>query len=198
MCSQPYGNSVEPYEREVPQGILQAKHNYESCAETHPMKQPDPYKIVEILRDAGVPFVIIGGLSVIHHGYIRTTEDADIVFKRSEESEEALCKAFAVLDACWISDEKDPSTGMEKLVPVSASYIKAEHLMMLCTNHGFLDAYDYIPGFPGVSVDELFETAESRDGMLFTNLEWLLKMKKKAGRDKDKDDALKLAHIKSD
>jgi len=36
-----------------------------------------------------VPYVIIGGHAVTYHGYVRATEDTDIVFRRTLESESA-------------------------------------------------------------------------------------------------------------
>lgn len=35
-----------------------------------------------LLRDAGVPFKIVGGLAVIHHGYERYTRDVDVLVPR--------------------------------------------------------------------------------------------------------------------
>lgn len=32
-----------------------------------------------LLRAAGTPFRIVGGVAVVHHGYLRTTEDADVL-----------------------------------------------------------------------------------------------------------------------
>jgi hypothetical protein len=48
---------------------------------------------------------------VTHHGYLRTTEDADIVFRRTPESEQALLAVSQQINACWIGEEIDPSTG---------------------------------------------------------------------------------------
>jgi hypothetical protein len=46
-----------------------------------------------------VPLVVIGGYAVIYHGYVRSTEDVDIVFQRTLESEAALLAALSELDA---------------------------------------------------------------------------------------------------
>jgi hypothetical protein len=32
-----------------------------------------------LLKDAGVDFRIVGGVAVVHHGYLRTTEDVDVL-----------------------------------------------------------------------------------------------------------------------
>jgi hypothetical protein len=49
------------------------------------LEPDDPLAIFHTLAAAGIPFVIIGGHAVNFHGYIRTTEDADIVFRRTPE-----------------------------------------------------------------------------------------------------------------
>lgn len=159
------------------------------------MSSPDdPLSIFQLLARAGVPFVIIGGHAVVFHGHVRTTEDADLIFERSEASEAALLEALESIHACWISDERDPATGLERFVPVSASYVRGQHLMMLTTDLGFLDLYDYIPGFPDVPVAEVFADSIELDNLRFVSLHWLRKMKHAAGRHKDLDD---LEHLPS-
>jgi hypothetical protein len=94
--------------------------------------------------------------------YVRT-EDADLILERSGASEAALLEALESIHACWISDERDPATGLERLVPVSPSYVRGEHLMMLTTDLGFLDLYDYIPGFPDMPVADVFSDSIELD-----------------------------------
>ena len=154
----------------------------------------DPLNVFQLLARAGVPLVIIGGHAVNFHGHVRATEDADLIFERSPASEEALLNALKSIHACWISDERDPATGLERLVPVSASYVRAEHLMMLTTDLGFLDLYDYIPGFPDMPVADVFSDSIELDNLRFVSLRWLRKLKQAAGRHKDLDD---LEHLPS-
>lgn len=148
----------------------------------------DPLAILRALADADVRFVIIGGHAVNFHGYIRTTEDADIVFRRTPESERALLKVLLAAEACWISKKLDPATRLERLIPVNLAYIQSQHLMMLTTRLGFLDIYDYIPGFPENPVDELFADRITLDKLPFVSLRWLRRLKERAGRHKDQDD----------
>jgi hypothetical protein len=83
---------------------------------------------------------------------------------------------------------------LERLVPVSESYLKAQHLMMLSTDLGFLDLYDYVPGFPDVSVEELFGDSVALGELRFVSLSWLRKLKTRAARHRDLDD---LEHLPS-
>ncbi len=140
-----------------------------------------------------MPFVIIGGHAVNFHGYIRTTEDADVVFERTQESEANLLRGLDSVHAKWISDEKDPATGFERQIPVTASYIRVSRLMMLSTDAGFLDIYDYIPGFASIPVSELSEGSVCVGDLRFVSLEWLRRLKERAGRHKDLDD---LEHLR--
>jgi hypothetical protein len=148
----------------------------------------DPLAILHLLARAGVPFVIIGGHAVTFHGYVRTTEDADVVFRRTPATETNLQRALESIHACWVSDERDPATGLERLVPVSLSYLRAQHLLMLSTDLGFLDVYDYIPGFAETPVEELFADSVLAGELRFVSLCWLRKLKGRAARHKDLDD----------
>jgi hypothetical protein len=144
--------------------------------------------LLEVLKRHEVDFVVIGGHAVMSHGYIRTTEDLDIVFRRTVENECRLLNALQSIHAQWISDERDPATGLERLVPTSMSQLQSRHLLMLTTNCGFLDIYDYVPGFPDTNVDELWKDCLLVDGVRIVSLAWLRKLKRASGRHKDLDD----------
>ncbi len=122
------------------------------------------------------------------HGYVRTTEDADVIFESSAASETALVQVLQTVHACWISDEIDPQTRVERLVALNAAYVRAQHLMMLCTDLGFVDIYDYIPGFPTTPVQEVFADSVFLGHLRFVSLSWLRRLKTIANRHKDLDD----------
>lgn len=144
--------------------------------------------IFKHLEANGVPFVVIGGHAVNYHGFIRATEDVDIVFLRTPDSERKLFQTLQSIHASWISNEIDPETGYEKEIPVSLGFLENNHLMMLNTDLGYLDIFDFIPGFPDIPVQELFDTAENFQGTKIVNLEWLKKIKSASGRSKDLED----------
>jgi hypothetical protein len=153
-----------------------------------PSDPADPLAVFHALARAGVPFVVIGGHAVTFHGYVRTTEDADLVWQRTPASERGLLAALHSIRACWISDEIDPTTGLERLVPVSAGYVASQPLMMLATDLGFLDLYDHIPGFPETPVGAVFADAVRQGELSFVSLAWLRQLKERAARHKDLDD----------
>lgn len=70
------------------------------------MPPSDPVEVLSLLARGGVPFVIIGGHAVNFHGYVRTTEDADIVFQRTNASEAALLDVLQSIHACGSATKK--------------------------------------------------------------------------------------------
>ena len=152
------------------------------------MESGDPFRLLDVLAKHNVPFVIIGGHAVSFHGYVRATEDVDVVVRRTPDGDQALLAALTEVNARWIGSEMDPETGIERTFPVSLAYIRASRLMMLVTDCGFLDIFDYIPGCPDESVERLFDSAAESHGWRFASLDWLRKMKQAAGRAKDQID----------
>ncbi len=149
------------------------------------MHNAQPLDIAQRLVDAGVPSIIIGGHAVNFHGYPRSTQDVDIIYQRTPDSMRALLEVLTELDAYWISDEIDSSTGIEKIMPVTVDYIEREHMMMLGTKLGYVDLFDFIPGLPAESLTDLFSSASSSGSLKFANLHWLRRMKASAGRPQD-------------
>lgn len=145
---------------------------------------PD-FRLFEVLARHGVPFVVAGGHAVNVHGYIRATEDTDIIWARSREAEAGLLHALEELEARYIGSEIDPATRIERTHPVTAAFVRTQNLMMLRTTAGFLDLFDYVPGLPDVPVAEVLASAIEVHDVRFVSLEWLRRMKQAAGRPKD-------------
>jgi len=132
-----------------------------------------------------VPFAIIGGHAVNFLGFARVTEDMNIVWVRTPDSEQSLARALTERDARFIGNEINPATGIEWDYPVTLAYVQAHHLMMLMTRHGFLDLFDYIPGVPEADVGKLLASGVMSAGVRYASLHWLRKMKVASGRPKD-------------
>jgi len=152
------------------------------------MNPPSSLAIVDHLIRFGVPVVVIGGHAVNIHGYARATEDVDIIFCRTQTSERQLAEALVSVNAYWIGNEINPATGIEVIHPVTAGYVREHRLMMLGTDLGFLDIFDFIPSMPEEPLDALFETSIEREGRRFANLHWLRRMKLAADRPQDRLD----------
>ena len=54
------------------------------------MDDGTPYQLIDLLHQRNVPVVLIGGHAVVYHGYVRSTEDVDVLFLRNAESERNL------------------------------------------------------------------------------------------------------------
>lgn len=158
----------------------------------------DPFVLIDVLLRHNLPFVVIGGYAVNYHGYLRATEDVDILFQRTPESEGLLLAALTELGAYWIGSEIDPTTGIERIYPISGDYIRRTHLMMLGTHYGFLDVFDYVPGITSVSVQQVIDSADRSQGRPFVSLKWLLRMKAASGRPQDRRDLEYLSDSSSD
>jgi hypothetical protein len=150
-------------------------------------------KLINTLARHKVPFVIIGGHAVNYHGHQRGTQDVDAIWLRSPDAEAALLDALREVNACWISNEIDPSTRLEKLVPISAGYVASMHLMMLVTDFGFLDLFDFVPGFPDADVREVYDQSVQSNQLRYVSLDWLKRMKATTNRARDIDDLEQLS-----
>jgi len=158
------------------------------------MSEYDPLHVADLFSQAGIDSLVIGGHAVNFHGYLRATEDVDIVFRRSSENDAKIFEILSSIHAFWLSDEIDPATRLEKTVPVSLSYIQQRSIMFFGSDFGYIDLFDFVPGLPLVTFDDLWRDRLTKDGRSFVSLEWLLKLKRTADRTKDALDVQNLSH----
>jgi predicted nucleotidyltransferase len=52
-------------------------------------------KLLVLLADGGVRFIVVGGVAVTLHGYVRLTEDVDILIERTPENVDRLLQTLA-------------------------------------------------------------------------------------------------------
>ena len=57
--------------------------------------EPTFEKLLVILAEGGVEFVVVGGVAVILHGYVRLTEDVDILIESSHANVRRFLDALA-------------------------------------------------------------------------------------------------------
>jgi hypothetical protein len=65
---------------------------------------PDLAGLVRVLGDYRVEFVVIGGVAVAAHGYVRATEDLDLVPDAGRDNLDRLRNALVSIDARVASD----------------------------------------------------------------------------------------------
>ena len=150
------------------------------------MRPPDRVfradEILDVLAAHNVDFVVIGGLAVQAHGYIRLTQDLDIIARPSVLNMSRLSEAFVELEA---------ELRMKGTLKLGDPHqlTRAPHIPVV-TRAGALDVVhvEHIAGAPK-SFDALREAAfvvnlHGRD-VPFAGLSDLIRMKRAAGRDQD-------------
>jgi hypothetical protein len=156
--------------------------------------------IVRALIEANVPFIVVGGLAVVAHGYGRMTHDLDLVIRLDAE---AIRGAFQALQ----------SLGYRPRVPVTADQFAdarqrqrwiEEKGMSVLNFHS--DAHSDTP--VDVFVSEPFDFNEERrlavmhelapgTSVPILRLASLLQLKERAGRPQDLADIAELRMINS-
>lgn len=151
-----------------------------------------PTRLLVELADAGVDFVVIGGIAVVVQGHIRTTRDLDITYATSPDNLEALGQALVALDARL--------RGVTEVVPFvpDGRTLRGAELLTLETTEGSLDLLAAPPGAPPYSkLKARAERVEIEDrDVLIASIEDLVAMKRAAGRPRDLEDIEALEEIR--
>jgi hypothetical protein len=90
---------------------------------------PDLAGVVSDAEAADLPYVVIGGFSVIANGYVRATEDSDLLVPDGAEADDAIARFLDVAEARRLRDDK--RLGTEEIAA-------ADHLRVM-TRHGIVD-----------------------------------------------------------
>jgi hypothetical protein len=152
-------------------------------------------EILRILHAHGVDFVVIGGIAVMVHGYLRNTKDLDIVVRPATLNLSRLSAALAELEA-----ESRASAAVKLTDP---RQLRRAPRLPLMTNVGPLDVLnmEHLAGAPA-SYDALRNAAltiEFRGSELaVAGLSDLIRMKRAAGRAHDLADIEALTRATDD
>ncbi len=68
-----------------------------AALESRPPLLEDLLKICRALNERGARYVVVGGMAVIHAGFVRATEDIDLLVDASPENVEKVREALSVL-----------------------------------------------------------------------------------------------------
>lgn len=157
--------------------------------------------IVHALNEAGVRYLVVGGLAVNAHGYLRLTADVDLVLSLKEANVLKALEALATI-------------GYKPSIPVQAGqfadketrhrWIKEKSMIVL---NLFSDEHPEtsVDIFAEEPFDFALEYADSLQAELapglttrFATLSGLIAMKEKAGRPRDHDDIQHLRWIQQE
>jgi hypothetical protein len=142
----------------------------------------DPIPLLEALSDAGVDFVLIGGIAGGAHGSAYPTYDIDVMYARDRPNLERLALALRDLKATLRGAPPDLQFLLD------AETLEAGANFTFQTRFGPLDILAYPSGAP--SYARVREHAASIDiggrTVRVASLDHLIAMKEAAGRTKDK------------
>ncbi len=150
----------------------------------HEPTGPDLEGVIADANAVGLRYVVIGGFSVIYHGYVRATKDSDLLVPDGPDADNAVLRFLERTNACRLHDEKTLT-----LDDVADS----EHLRVF-TRHGIVDILR--GGLPPLDYDTVAERAVSLEvgdqrGQV-AGLSSLVGFKRLAGRPSDRLDLLEL------
>lgn len=149
-------------------------------------------ELLERLAAADVRFVLVGGLAVNAWGYLRSTQDIDIVPAPDRENLERLADLLAS-----VGGRVETAEGRLAASAI-VTFLRAGDRTLVSTNLGPVDVlqgHPQVPRFadlePGAQRVEIGGAS-----VLVCSLEALLEMKRASGRLRDRDDleALEAAH----
>lgn len=137
--------------------------------------------LIRTLAQSHVEFIIVGGAAAIGHGSSRLTSDLDIVYRRTQENISRLVQALAPL--------KPYLRGAPPRLPFQwgDETLKKGLNFTLVTTLGAIDLLGEITGggsFENIKPHSITLNLHETD-CLCLGIEWLIKVKRAAGRPKD-------------
>ncbi len=145
------------------------------------MHVPQDFKeLLQLLNEAKIEYLVVGGYAVFYHGYPRTTNDIDIWINRNERNAQALVGALEKF-------------GLGQAGLTAALFMHEHRLTRM--GHPPMQV-EFLTSLSGVEFAECDAARTMADlgGVVvpMIDLSNLLKYKAAAGRPKDLDDLIKL------
>ncbi len=148
---------------------------------------PDLSGVVADANTVGLEYVVIGGFSVIYHGFVRATKDSDLLVPDGPEANAAVMRFLERIEGRRLRDNK-------VLTPEDVA--GAEHLRVF-SRHGIIDIMR--GGLPPLDFDTVSARALGAkiDGQpaRIASLHSIVGFKRLAGRPQDHLDLAKLEGI---
>lgn len=155
-------------------------------------------KVFKALNKAKVQYVVAGGVAVVLHGFMRLTNDLDLIVFLQEEN---LGRFFDALK----------STGFMPKVPVTKEQFQDQKQRSIWKKDKGMIVFSFVQSDPPfemidmfvdepIKFDEIYKLHEKVNlkGVVVPviAIDHLIRLKQKASRPKDLDDIVQLKHIK--
>jgi hypothetical protein len=148
---------------------------------------PDLDGVVADANAAGLPYVVIGGFSVIAHGYLRATRDSDLLVPDGPRATEAIHRFLRRIEASRLPDGKQ----------LSSADIDDAHHLRVRSRHGIVDIVR--GGLPPLDYETVAASAVKLDRggepAPFASLRSIVGFKRLAGRGQDRLDLENLERV---
>lgn len=106
---------------------------------TEPETPLDAERILRVLAEHGVDYVLIGGLAVQTHGHVRTTNDADLIPAPDPTNLKRLAAALHALAAKVLNAGEENTEIDAKMLPRAT-------IWQFATRDGGIDVMHEVPG----------------------------------------------------
>ena len=149
-------------------------------------------KVLRLLTENKIEFILIGGLAAIYHGSARLTQDVDVVYSRNSENLTRLCNALKPINPYL--------RGAPKNLPFifDLETLKNGLNFTFVSDLGSIDLLGEVVG--GGRYEDLIknsiEIKMEENIFLCVNLEKLIELKRFAGRAKDLEAIAELELLK--
>jgi len=148
---------------------------------------PDLDGVVADANAVGLPYVVIGGFSVIAHGYVRATRASDLLVPDDPEADDAILRFLGRIEAARLRDGE----------PLSQEEVKAAEHLWVRSRHGIVDLLR--GGLPPLDYETVAARAiqleRNGESVPFAALRSIVGFKRLAGRGQDRLDLENLERI---
>jgi hypothetical protein len=148
----------------------------------------DPERLFRVLDEAGVQFILIGGMAAILHGDVGVTVDLDIVPERSTPNLQRLASALSGVDARVRAVGAPDGVRFDCSAAFFAN-LGPDAVVNLTTDAGDIDV-TFVPsgtrGFADLERNAIGVEAVAGLTILVASLEDIIRSKEAANRDKDR------------
>jgi hypothetical protein len=148
---------------------------------------PDLSGVVTDANAVGLDYVVIGGFSVIYHGYVRATKDSDLLVGDGPEADAAVRRFLARVDGTRLADQKT----------LTEDDIRDAPNLRINSRHGIIDIMR--GGLPPLDYETVAERAEATNWagqtVRIAALASLVGFKRLANRPQDRLDLTELEAV---